>query len=267
MRETVTWQALIHEAIAEGRLHLDFQPIVCVSSNNEWRYFEALIRLRDRNGTLHPAARFIDTAEHTGQIVELDRWVLRRILEVLSDPRHRDCVIAMNLSGRTLDTPGIDEQFRLMLFDSGISPDRLVFEVTETAAVAELAKARSFVATMKKLGFRVALDDFGAGFSSFSYLKHLPVDQIKIDGSFIRHLVTSREDQILVRAIVQVARELGLATVAEFVESEAILDLLIEIGIDYAQGFHIARPAPTLESPAIERDVQQAYKVRRKRYP
>lgn len=267
MRQTVNWQTLIHEAMTEGRLHLDFQPIVCVSGRNDRRYFEALVRLRDSNGALHPAERFIDTAEHTGQIVELDRWVLRRILEVLADPRHRDCMIAMNLSGRTLNTPGIDEQFHRMLSDSGIPPERLIFEVTETVAVAELAKARSFIATMKKLGFRFSLDDFGTGFSSFSYLKHLPVDQIKIDGSFIRHLATSREDQILVRAIVQVARELGLATVAEFVESEAVLELLIEIGIDYAQGYHIASPASTLESPAIERRVQQAYKVRTQRYP
>jgi EAL domain-containing protein (putative c-di-GMP-specific phosphodiesterase class I) len=135
--------------------------------------------------------------------------------------------------------------------------------VTETAAVAEMARARGFISTMKRLGYRFSLDDFGVGFSSFSYLKHLPADQIKIDGSFIRHLDSNREDQIFVRAIVQVARELGLETVAEFVETQEALALLFDIGVDYVQGFHVGRPSPTPVFPTIERPAGSAYKFRR----
>jgi diguanylate cyclase (GGDEF)-like protein/PAS domain S-box-containing protein len=252
MRQTVNWQAVIHDAIETGRLSLDFQPMVCVSGKTSAAHFEALIRLRDKKGELFLAREFIHTAEHTGQIIELDRWVLGAILEVLAEPKNRNCVIAMNLSGRSLGAPGFDDYFRERLFESGIQPGRVVFEVTETAAVAEMAKAKSFIATMKKLGYRFSLDDFGVGFSSFSYLKHLPVDQIKIDGSFIRHLDTNREDQIFVRAIVQVARELGMETVAEFVENKTTLELLLDMGVDFVQGYYVGKPGPTLTFPAIE---------------
>jgi EAL domain-containing protein (putative c-di-GMP-specific phosphodiesterase class I) len=125
-----------------------------------------------------------------------------------------------------------------------------------------MAKARGFLATLRALGCRFSLDDFGAGFSSFSYLKHLPVDLIKIDGSFIRHLERSREDQVFVRAIVQVARDLGIETVAEFVERQETLDLLTDIGVDYVQGYHVGAPGPTLSTPAIEAPRQSTYNRR-----
>jgi len=178
--------------------------------------------------------------------------VFAQVLKILAEPQYGDCVIAMNLSGRSLGTPGFCEYFQEQARASGVRPERLLFEVTETAAVTEMAKAESFIATMKKEGYRFSLDDFGVGFSSFSYLKHLPVDQIKIDGSFIRHLDSNREDQIFVRAMVQVARELGLETVAEFVETQAALELLCDMGVDFVQGDHVARPGPTLTTPTVE---------------
>jgi EAL domain-containing protein (putative c-di-GMP-specific phosphodiesterase class I) len=148
----------------------------------------------------------------------------------------------MNVSGRSLGTPGFTEHFVRRLADGRVDPGRLIFEVTETAAIAEMARARNFIGDMKRMGHRFALDDFGAGFSSFSYLKHLPVDVLKIDGTFIRFLDRNREDQIFVRAIVQVARELGLETVAEFVETPAVYNLLVDIGVDYVQGHHVGTP-------------------------
>jgi len=264
MRQTVNWQTLIHEAIESDRLYLVFQPIIDVIDKGHKHYFEALVRLRDRGGGEFTAARFIDTAEYTGQVANIDMWVLREILKVLSQPQHQECVIAMNLSARSLGTPGFLEYFQEQVFASEVEPRRIIFELTESAAIAEIAKAESFLSVMKKLGYRFSLDDFGVGFSSFSYLKHLPVDQIKIDGSFIRHLDTIREDQIFVSAIVQVARELGLVTVAEFVETQEALELLIEMGVDYVQGYHIGKPGPTLITPTIERQRLPAYKLRSK---
>jgi diguanylate cyclase (GGDEF)-like protein len=260
MRHTVSWQTVLHEALAGDRLLLEFQPIRRVSSPDQTRMFEALARVRDRNGDLHSAARFIDTAEYTGQIAEIDKRVLAHILTVLADPQTHDCRIAMNVSGRSLGTPGFTDHFERELAAHRVDPTRLVFELTETAAIAEMARARNFIGDMKRLGYRFALDDFGAGFSSFSYLKHLPVDMLKIDGAFVRHLDSNREDQIFVRAIVQVARELGLETVAEFVESRQVFDLLTDIGVDYVQGFYIGAPGPALSSPVVVDETPTAYK-------
>ena len=253
MRQTVNWQTIIHDATERDRLYLHFQPIVGVSNGTEGHYLEALVRMRDGNGKTYTAAQFINTAEHTGQIAKIDMWVLQNILKLLSEPEHQQCVIAMNLSGRSLGTPGFLDSFQERLFESGVHPNNIVFELTESAAIAEMTKAESLISIMKKLGYRFSLDDFGVGFSSFSYLKHLPVDQIKIDGSFIRHLDASREDQIFVNAIVQVAHELGLMTVAEFVETQETMGLLFGMGVDYVQGYHIGKPGPTLATPMIKR--------------
>jgi EAL domain-containing protein (putative c-di-GMP-specific phosphodiesterase class I) len=250
MRHLVSWQTVLHEALTENRLLLEYQPIRRVSAPDHTRMFEALARVRDRDGDLHSAAQFIDTAEYTGQIAELDKRVLADILKLLADPQTHDCCIAMNVSGRSLGTPGFTDHFERELAAHRVDPKRLVFELTETAAIAEMARARNFIGDMKRLGYRFALDDFGVGFSSFSYLKHLPVDILKIDGAFVRHLDSNREDQIFVRAIVQVARELGLETVAEYVESREVYDLLTDIGVDYVQGFYIGTPDQTLTSPA-----------------
>jgi diguanylate cyclase (GGDEF)-like protein/PAS domain S-box-containing protein len=260
MRHTVNWQTVLHEALAEDRLLLEFQPLRRVSAPDETRMFEALVRVSDRDGDLHSAVRFIDTAEYTGQIAEIDKRVLAHILKVLADPRTRDCRIAMNVSGRSLGTPGFTEHFARELAAHRVDPKHLVFELTETAAIAEMARARNFIGDMKRHGYRFALDDFGVGFSSFSYLKHLPVDMLKIDGAFVRHLDRNREDQIFVRAIVQVARELGIETVAEFVESREVFDLLTDIGVDYVQGFFIGTPGPILSPPAVADDTASAYK-------
>lgn len=261
MRKTVNWQALIRQALERDELLLEFQPIVRVSDDATQPYFEALVRLRDADGRLHPATRFVETAEYTGQIVEIDKWVLRRVMTLLALPEHRHNCVAINLSGRSLSAPGLLDYFRQQALASNVEPARIVFEITETAAVAEMARAESFLAHMKKLGYRFSLDDFGAGFSSFTYLKHMPVDQVKIDGSFIRYLDTNRADQIFVRAIIQVARELGLETVAECVETKATLELLLNMGVDYVQGYHLGNPGPTLTTPEFKHRRRASWRV------
>ena len=245
MRQTVDWRTRIHGALEAQRLRLDFQPIVNVSGGQD-SYHEALVRLENESGVVHSATEFIGIAEFTGQVTAIDRWTLCEVLRALGEDSQSGGVIAMNLSGRSLGTPGFFEYFQEQVLRSRIDPARLMFEITESAAVSEMAKAKGSMAAMKKLGYRFSLDDFGAGYSSFSYLKHLPVDQIKIDGSFIRQLDRNREDQIFVRAILQLARELGLKTVAEYVESAATLKLLVDMGIDYVQGFYIGRPVSSL---------------------
>ncbi len=251
IRHTVNWRTLIREALEEDRLFLEFQPIVSLNGGSAKKNFEALVRLRDRGGTIFPAGQFVITAEQSGQIAEIDKWVMRRVIELLSKPENSDYCIAINLSGRSLGAPGFYDYCQKLTSDSGVSPDSLMFEITETTAIAEMARAENFITTMKHLGYRFSLDDFGVGFSSFSYLKQLPVDQIKIDGSFVRHIDSSREDQIFVRAIVQVANELGLETVAEFVESQEGFDILAEIGVDFVQGNHIGLPDSRLQHPQI----------------
>ena len=260
MRHQVGWQTRIHQALEQDMLLVEYQPIMALRPGQDAPKFEALLRMVDDSGTIFPASHFIETAERTGQVEDLDRWMLNAVLEALARPEYSDYTIAINLSGRSLGTPGFCDYFQDRVFESGIHPDKLFFEITESAAVAEMARAESFIARMRKLGFQFALDDFGVGFSSFSYLKHLPVDQIKIDGSFIRHIDRSREDQIFVMAIVQVAHELGLKTVAEFVETREVLDMLTDIGVDYVQGHFIGKPASSPVVPVIETRRQSTYK-------
>lgn len=249
IRRSVHWRTLIREALEEDRLLLEFQPIVSLNDSNGKKNFEALVRLRDRSGTIFSAGQFVITAEQSGQIGDIDKWVLRRVIELLSKPENSDYCIAINLSGRSLGTPGFYDYCQKLTSESGVSPDSLMFEITETTAIAEMARAENFITTMRRLGYRFSLDDFGVGFSSFSYLKQLPVDQIKIDGSFVRYIGSSREDQIFVRAIVQVANELGLETVAEFVDSQEGFDILREIGVDFVQGNHIGLPNSVFQHP------------------
>ncbi|MCG6974805.1 MAG: EAL domain-containing protein [Acidiferrobacterales bacterium] len=249
IRHTVNWRRQIHDALEHNRLLLEFQPILSLQPGAMHSMFEALIRLRDEDGTIFPAAQFILTAEQSGQISDIDRWVLRNVIDVLSKPENRHHTVAVNLSGRSLSTPGFCEYCQKLTFESSINPSSLIFEITETTAIGEMARAENFITIMKRLGYRFSLDDFGVGYSSFSYLKHFPVDQLKIDGSFVRHLDTSRADQIFVRAIVQVAQELGLETIAEFVENEEVFNLLKEIGVDNVQGYYIGKPNSVFYHP------------------
>lgn len=243
------WVARVTRAAEENRLELFFQPIVRIGSDSAPAFHELTIRLRDDDGRLVPPSEFIPAAERYNVMSIIDRWVVIRAVELLK--RRREAggslpLLAVNLSGTSLNEQSFAE-FVLHTVGEPEIASALCFEITETAAVTSLSNATFFMRELKDRGCKFALDDFGTGLSSFMYLKTLPVDYLKIDGQFITHIATDAVDRSMVEAISKVGRALGIATVAEWVESEAVLDELERIGVDYAQGYHLARPKPLAE--------------------
>jgi EAL domain-containing protein (putative c-di-GMP-specific phosphodiesterase class I) len=183
-------------------------------------------------------------AERFDLLEAIDRWVLERTLAMLRSPATAGLAFEVNLSARSITGGTVVPLLERELAASGIDPARLIVEVTETAAIANMQRARTFAEQLAGLGVRMALDDFGSGFGSFYYLKNLPVDYLKIDGEFIRGLPGSPVDQEVVKAIVLIARAVGRRTIAEFVPDATTLELLAGYGVDLAQGFHIGHPRP-----------------------
>jgi EAL domain-containing protein (putative c-di-GMP-specific phosphodiesterase class I) len=177
-------------------------------------------------------------------IGEIDRWVIREGIPLLGDQRE----IAINLSGRSIGDPSITKLIETVIRDLELDPSKLTIEITETALVQDMEAARAFTDRLERLGCALALDDFGTGYGSFTYLKHLPVQYIKIDIDFIRELPRNHADRRIVRSIVGIAKGFGIKTIAEGVEDEETFKLLVEYGIDYAQGYHIDRPAPAKQN-------------------
>ncbi|HRH80796.1 MAG TPA: EAL domain-containing protein [Thiobacillaceae bacterium] len=241
MVNRLSWNERIDHALAQDLFELHFQGVYG-ARDRRLVHLEALLRLRDgETGELIPPGRFIPVAEKGPKIVDIDRWVLRRAIHTLAErPNMPD--IAVNISGRSFDDPSLPEYIAEQLRLNKVAASRLLVEVTETAAVSDLADAERFIEALKKAGCRVCLDDFGAGFASFAYLKHIRVDVIKIDGMFTRNLTHDHDNQVFVRGMVEVARGLGKTTIAECVEDEITLDLLAHIGVDQVQGFHLDRP-------------------------
>jgi diguanylate cyclase (GGDEF)-like protein/PAS domain S-box-containing protein len=230
---------MIKDALRDGRFELWLQPIVALDGRGG-PCFEVLLRMRDVAGKMIMPDAFIPTAERLGCMPQLDQWVARHAIEFL-----RACPGArlhVNLSAKSLDESQLTPFIQDAVKSAGVDPSQLVFEITETAMIVNLASARLFLQQMKGLGFKTALDDFGSGFTSLSYLRELPVDIIKIDGSFIHNLDTDKVNQTLVRSMNDIAHLLGKETVAEYVETEAILETIREIGVDYAQGWHTGKP-------------------------
>lgn len=243
-KRNVFWKSKVEEALANDDFVLYFQPISSVRSSRVSHY-EVLLRVRQEGGVAAPGA-FIEAAERTGLIHLVDRRVLSRALEQLSTllAQGWDINFSINLSAHGLSDPDLVGHLESEIQRTGVDPGRVILEITETAAVADFAAARRVMASIKSLGCHFALDDFGVGFSSFYYLKQLPIDFVKIDGSFITQLADNIDDQILVRALTQVAKGFGKQTIAEFVENDETLKLLAEFGIDYAQGHYIGVPQP-----------------------
>lgn len=237
----------IKSALNSDRLMLHFQPIQDLESGTITRY-EALLRMVDENGELIMPADIIPIAERFHLITQIDYKVLHLVLQQLSrlQRRHSDIRISMNLSAVHLADSKLYDAIEQSVAVHGGNRENLIFEITETAALQNYTSAREFMNRLKGFGVRFALDDFGVGFTSFAQLRALPVDIVKIDGMFIRELDHDSEDQVLVRAISDVAHSLGKEVVAEFVENEAILQHLKEYGVDYAQGYYIGRPDPDL---------------------
>ncbi len=248
MLHRLSWNTRLSEALANNYFELQYQGVYRIV-NPGLSHLEALVRLRDQEtGELIPPEAFIPIAEQSAKIAEIDRWVLRRVIEALAAKPHMPPV-AVNLSGRSLDDPGMPAYIADLLREQHVEPARLMLEVTETAVVSDLTEARRFIESIRQTGCQVCLDDFGAGFASFAYLKHLQFDSIKIDGMFIRNLAHDHENQVFVRGMLEVARGLGKDTVAECVEDAEVLNLLIKMGVDKAQGFHL--DMPTAAHPAL----------------
>ncbi|HET6449037.1 MAG TPA: EAL domain-containing protein [Conexibacter sp.] len=245
MKARITWAERIREALEEDRFTLYAQPIVDLS-DGEVRQHELLLRMVDERGDVIPPAAFIGIAERFDLMQDIDRWVVARAIRLMAEQKRagRELVFEVNISGSSTGDPELLTIIEHELAEGGVDPVNLVLEVTETTAVANIPRAQQFASRLAELGCRFALDDFGAGFGSFYYLKHLPFDLLKIDGEFVRSCTTSTTDQLLIRAAVDIARGLGKKTIAEYVEDEETVALLRKLGVDYAQGFHIGRPGP-----------------------
>lgn len=249
----VLWNREITEAIEADRLRLYYQPLMALADRRIWRA-EGLLRLKLADGQIASPDEFIPVAESTGLINVVDRWVLAEAIRVLATHPHLS--LAINLSAKALADASIDAELARLLQASKIDPRRLTLEITETVAIDNMSTAITRIKSMRALGCHFALDDFGSGFASYAYLKQLPVDDVKIDGSFIRNLDKSLEDRIFVRATTEMAHTMGKKVIAEFVESAAILEVLCELGVDFAQGYFVGRPVP--EPPAAARDNQNS---------
>jgi diguanylate cyclase (GGDEF)-like protein/PAS domain S-box-containing protein len=241
----------IQHALAHDRLVLYCQPIVDLSTNEVSQY-ELLLRLRNEHGDLLAPSAFLYVAERFGTIRSIDRWVVQQAIALLADQARagRSTRFHVNISAKSIGDVALIEAIDRALTDAAVDPARLVLELTETAAIGNIDNAKTFTNAMRSRGCRLALDDFGSGFGSFYYLKHLPFDYFKIDGDFIRGCAANPTDQLVIEAIVGIARGLGKKTVAEFVTDRAMTDRLRRCGIDYAQGYYIGEPRPVAETLA-----------------
>ncbi|MBV8657037.1 MAG: EAL domain-containing protein [Burkholderiales bacterium] len=243
------WAPRILHAVRENRLLLYSQRIASVATDGSGDYHhEILIRMQGPGQTIIPPGQFLPIAERYNLAPDIDNWIVRHTFHWLATHRDtlRDIRLAtsINLSGLSLNREDLQDSIVAMTHEFGIDPRSICFEITETAAIASLAQAGDTLRGLRAHGFRFALDDFGSGMSSFAYLRELPVDFVKIDGSFVRDISSNPVSEQFVRAIHMISQTLGKRTIAEFVEDSTILGKLAQIGIDYAQGFHIARPAP-----------------------
>jgi EAL domain-containing protein (putative c-di-GMP-specific phosphodiesterase class I) len=249
------WVSKLTRACDESRFELFYQPIVAIGDTpNEREHFELMLRLRDESGALIAPAEFIPAAERYNVMPSIDRWVVRQALDRVV---HRvgsgvkPFTIALNLSGTSLNDERFLEYLIGELSGNEFTAGAVCFEITETAAIANLGNVVYFMRELKTRGCHFALDDFGSGLSSFMYLKTLPVDYLKIDGQFVENVTRDRVDRSMVEAISQVGRAMGIQTIAERVESAEVLAELARLGIGFAQGFHIAEPRSTREFPYV----------------
>lgn len=246
-----TTSARIRDALTQNRLRLATQPIRSLASGGIERY-ELLLRMTGESGELLPAASFIEVAERSGMVQELDRWVVARALELIGQRQRAGSPVSLhvNISGASITDLSVLEFIERQLDEGEADPARCTFEITQTARVEDYDVAAGFADRLTEFGCEVAIDDYGTGFGPFAYLQKVPFDVIKIDGTFIRDLPRNDADQLTVKAIVQIARGLGKRTIAEFVEDEATRTLLQEYGVDMAQGYHLGRPVDSAELSA-----------------
>ena len=243
-RARLEWTDRLQRAIADDELVLHLQPILELGTGRVTRA-EALLRLVDGERLVMPS-HFLQVAERSDLIVQVDEWVLGRGLQLLGQIQRTwpNFLLEVNLSGRSMGEPRVERALREGIARHSVDPAGLVLEVTETAAVADITAARAFAQRQRELGCKFALDDFGAGFGSFYYLKHLSFDYVKIDGEFVAQCHKNPTDRTILRSIVGIAHELGKQTIAEHVSAPEILETVRLEGIDFAQGYHVGRPVP-----------------------
>lgn len=237
------WKEKILKALREDRIVPWFQPILDLKDGNVHHY-EALARMRDEDGRILLPGAFIETAERFGLVNAIDRMIIEKAMRLQAElmGKGKTLSFSINLSGKDLDDENLLSYIRNMITKTGANPANLIFEITETAAICDMGRAKEFVNSLKSTGCLFSLDDFGVGFTSFVYLKELAADYVKIDGSFIRKLSEDKADQAFVKAMVDVSKSLNIKTVAEFVETKETLDILKGYGVDYAQGYLIGKP-------------------------
>ncbi|NVI80763.1 EAL domain-containing protein [Janthinobacterium sp. BJB401] len=251
------WISRLNEAFAHDYFRLYAMPIVHLHDSRE-HHDEVLIRIRNGQGDLILPGAFIPAAERYDMMLSIDRWVIRAVcahiesvrdslppLEAMAESRRRaPALYSVNLSGMSLADAGLHDYITEQFVQFAIAPEQICFEITETAVIANLPKAQVFMRQLKAMGCRFSLDDFGSGFSSFGYLKALPVDYLKIDGVFVRDIASNAINRAMVKAINEVGHVMGLKTVAEYVEDDATLAVIRELGIDYAQGYAVGSLRP-----------------------
>jgi EAL domain-containing protein (putative c-di-GMP-specific phosphodiesterase class I) len=247
------WVARISRARDQERLELYYQPIVPISpATKDYPHFELLLRMRDERGELVMPNAFIPAAERYNLMPSLDRWVIHEVLEGLvyrSQPGADPYTLAVNLSGTSLNDARFLDFLLSELSAAPVPEGALCFEITETAAIANLGTVVRFMQALREQGCRFSLDDFGTGLSSLTYLKNLPVDYVKIDGQFIRNVTKDPADESVVDAIARMAKAFDIRTIAERVETREVFKRLGEIGITFAQGYYIAVPQPIADLP------------------
>jgi diguanylate cyclase (GGDEF)-like protein/PAS domain S-box-containing protein len=253
-RREMQWAARINNALEEGRFELFRQTILPLQHTEEGAHYELLLRMRDETGKIVAPDNFITAAERYGITPSIDRWVIENAFRWLvseADERARLSMCSINLSGQSLG----DDKFLPYVIDqfhrSGLDATKICFEITETAAIASFSQANRFIQALKELGCKFALDDFGTGLSSFGYLKHFPVDFLKIDGSFVKEILHDPIDREMVRSINEIGHLTGKQTIAEFAENIEIINMLRSLGVDYAQGYGVSQPQRVLKAANI----------------
>jgi diguanylate cyclase (GGDEF)-like protein/PAS domain S-box-containing protein len=263
MRSRLTWVMAIEQALRENRFVVHAQPIVDLTTGEVDRH-ELLVRMEADDGTIIAPDLFLPVAERVGLIPQIDRWMVQHAIDLLAlqNPWGPTTRLDVNVSGRAFSDPGLIELISDELTRTGVDPSRFGIEITETAAVEDVSRARTFVEALKRIGCRVALDDFGSGYSSIYYLNNLPVDCVKIDGGFVKSLRDSPKDQHIVRAIVELSKGFGIVSTAEFIEDAETLELLREYGVHYGQGFFLGMPTPEAEMLELRQPLDAGREVR-----
>ncbi len=246
------WVMILKKALQENQFRMHAQaihPLAVDEYKKPFHHYELLIRLSDEKGNPISPGEFIAAAEYYSMMPRLDRWVIHNVLKQLSEVPVQEPlpIFAINLSGQSLNDPQFLSFVQKEIKISGVHPEMLCFEITEQVAVEDLSSINRFIATLKSLGCKFSLDDFGTGVSSYSYLRSLDVDYLKIDGSFVKHIANDDVAKTMVQSINQVGHTMKLNIIAEYVENQQIVEILREMGVDYGQGYEIAKPRPIEE--------------------